>query len=464
MTTLFGLERALGPSVVFTPGSDEYTSATKPRNSSFAQRPAAVVRPRSAEDVAEAVSAARGLGLAIVVQATGHGSGGAIADDSLLIDMSQLAFVSVDSGLAIARVGAGAVWSSVQQAVEPHGLLGLSGTSPTVGVAGYTFGGGVGWLVRPFGLAASSLRSVGYVDGRGRIRRAVEDASDLLDRDALWAFRGGGAVAIATELELELHPVRDLWAGYLMWPARHLAGLAAAWAGSVAAARSSVTSTLMLLHLPPQGPFPPELLDRPVVHLSYASVDGPAALEEIREAMIKVAPAPIDTTAAADATALSTIHLDPPVAVPARGTARWLSSADADTVIDIFNSAQIGEPRGLVMVEIRHVATNAPSLEGAMTHPPAPFLLATVGPAPDDDARARIDDRLSRVEQAAAAVDVGLSVPSFRGGQPEPGQAHSPATLARLGQIAIDLDLDHVFRFQRSSARTSSGRNDTNAQ
>ena len=65
-----------------------------------------------------------------------------------------------------------------------------------------------------------------------------------------------------------------------------------------------------------------------------------------------------------------------------------------------------------------------------MTHPPASFLLDTVGPAPDDDARVRIDDRLSRVEQAAAAVDVGLSVPSFRAGQPEAGQAHSPATLA----------------------------------
>lgn len=452
MTALSELERALGPTVVFGPGSDEYAAATRPGNSSFAQQPTAVVRPRSAQDVAEAVGTAPDLGLAIIVQATGHGSGSAITDDTLLVDMSQLAAVSVDSGSATARVGGGAVWSSVQQAAEAHGLLGLSGTSPAVGVAGYTFGGGVGWLVRPFGLAASSLRSVEYVDGRGRIRRAAEDAFDLLDRDALWAFRGGGAVAIATELEFALHPVRDLWAGYLMWPGEHLSGLAAAWSGSVAAAPSGVTSTLMLLHLPPQGPFPPDLLDRTVVHLSYASVDGPTALEGIREAMTNVAASLIDTTAAADAAALSTIHLDPPVAVPARGTGRWLSSADVDTVIDIFNSAQIGEAGGLTMVEIRQVATNAPSSEGAMTHPPAPFLLDTVGQAPDDDARVRIDDLLSRVEQAAAAVDVGLSVPSFRGGQPDPGQAHPPATLVRFRQIATALDPNHLFRFQRSPA------------
>lgn len=464
MTTLPGLERALGSAVVFAPGSGEYAAATRPANSSFVQQPAAVVRPRSAEDVARAVGAARDLGLAVVVQATGHGSGSAISDDALVIDMSHLAVVSVDSTSATALAGAGAVWSGVQQAGEPHGLLGLSGTSPTVGVAGYTFAGGVGWLVRPFGLAASSLRSVEYVDGRGGIRRAAEDASDLLDRDALWAFRGGGAVAIATELEFALHPVRDLWAGYLMWPAEHLAGLAAAWAGSVAAARDSLTSTLMFLHLPPQGPFPPELLDRTVVHLSYASVEGPTALEGMRMAMIDVAPPVIDTTGAADAAVLSTIHLDPPVAVPARGTARWLSSAGADTIVDIFNSAQIGEPASLVLVEIRHVATNAPSREGAMSHPSGPFLLDAVGPAPEDDARARIDDLLSQVEQAAAAVDVGLSVPSFRAGQPDPGQAHSPATLARLRQIAGDLDPDHVFRFQRSPASTSSGRSETSGR
>ena len=457
-----GLERALDPTIVFAPGSDEYAAATRPRNSSFAQDPAAVVRPRSAHDVANAVRATRDLGVAVVVQATGHGSGSAITDDALLIDMSQLAAVGVDSGSATARVGAGAVWSSVQQAAEPHGLLGLSGTSPTVGVAGYTFGGGVGWLTRPFGLAASSLRSVVFVDGRGRIRRAAEDASDLLDRNALWAFRGGGTVAIATELEFALHPVRDLWAGYLMWPAEHLAGLAAAWSGSVAAARTGVTSTLMLLHLPPQGPFPPELLDRTVVHLAYAAVEEQTALEGMRKAMVNVAPPIVDTTAAADAATLSTIHLDPPVAVPARGAGRWLSSADADTIVDIFNSAQIGDPSGLVMVEIRHVATDAPSLDGAMTHPPAPFLLDAVGPAPNDDARARIDDRLSRVERAAAAVNVGLSVPSFRSGQPDPGQAHSPATLARLQQIAADLDPNRVFRFQRSPASTESGRSVTN--
>jgi FAD binding domain len=455
VTALPALEAALGPAVVFAPGSDGYASGTSPLNSSFAQEPSAVVRPCATEEVAKAVRAAHELGLTTAVRATGHGSGSRIADDVLLIDMSQLAAVSVDGESATAHIGGGAVWSRVQQEAEPHGLLGLSGTSGSVGVAGYTFGGGVGWLVRPFGLAASSLHSVVYVDGRGQIRCAAEDAPDALDRDALWAFRGGGAVAIATELEFALHPVHDLWAGHLLWPAEQSASLVEAWSQCVDAAGSDVTSTLMHLRLPPQGPFPSGLLGRTVVHLSYASIEGPAALEEMREVMVGVASPVIDTTAAADAAALQTIHLDPPVAVPARGTGRWLSTADAGTIIDIFDAAQLGEPGGLTMVEIRHVSTNALAPEGAMTRPPAPFLLDTVGAALDGEARAQIDDHLLRVEHAAVAVDIGLSVPSFRAGQPDPGQAHAPATLTRLRQIATDLDPDHVFRFERSPASTS---------
>jgi FAD/FMN-containing dehydrogenase len=83
---------------------------------------------------------------------------------------------------------------------ERHGLLGLAGSSPTVAVAGYTFGGGVGFLTRPHGMASSALLAVDYVDGNGQIRRAEEDAPNAVDREALWAFRGGGGVGLATAL------------------------------------------------------------------------------------------------------------------------------------------------------------------------------------------------------------------------------------------------------------------------
>jgi FAD/FMN-containing dehydrogenase len=183
--------------VVYGPGDDEYADATSPDNSSYPQRPFAVVRPLSAEQAAQTVKCAWRLGFTVVVQATGHGAGREIGDDQVVLDTSALTGVTVDAIAGTARVGAGSRWPAVQEAALPRGLLGLSGTSPTVGVAGYTFGARVGWFVRKYGLASAALRAVDYIDGAGQLRHASDNASDDLDRAALWSFRGGAPVGIA---------------------------------------------------------------------------------------------------------------------------------------------------------------------------------------------------------------------------------------------------------------------------
>ena len=151
----------------------------------------------------------------------------------------------------------------MQEAALPHGLLGLSGTSPTVGVAGYTFGGGVGWFVRKYGLASAALRAVEYVDGAGELRHATDDANDQVDRAALLAFRGGAPVGIATSIEIGLFRVPELWTGYLLWPQSALAAVIAGWASALESVSESVTSSLSLLQLPAEGPFPANCWARP---------------------------------------------------------------------------------------------------------------------------------------------------------------------------------------------------------
>src|ERR1700722_3331493 len=347
------LARSLPAGTVYRPGTDEYARSTSPDNSSFAQHPDAVVRPRTAEDAAATVTLARALGLRVAVQATGHGAGSALGGGLVLVDTSALDAVSIDPQTRTARVGAGVTWSKVQQQAEPHQLLALSGTSPSVGVSGYTFNGGVGWLVRPFGLASSSLRAVEYVDGVGRIHRVGDDSADDVEREALWAFRGGAPVGIATELEFDLFPVSELWAGFLLWPAEHLTGLAVAWTNALAQAPDRLTSTLALLRLPPQGPFPEPLLNTTVVHLSYASAGGEQGLTALRSAMRTVAEPAVDTTGPSDAARLSGIHLDPPAAVPARGMGRWLGPLPAGAGGGGFAAAPVGRPDGLNMIELR---------------------------------------------------------------------------------------------------------------
>ncbi|HEY2281493.1 MAG TPA: FAD-binding protein [Streptosporangiaceae bacterium] len=443
------LRRALPAGAVLTPGSDAYRDATSPDNSSFPQAPDAVVRPRSGADVALAVQAARTGGGQVMVQATGHGAGVPVGAGVILVDTSALDDVQIDAAARVARAGAGAVWSKVQDQAWPHGLLALSGTSPTVGVAGYTFHGGVGWLARPFGLASGSLRSVRYVDGAGRARHAAEDSPDRADSDALWAFRGGAPVGIATELEFDLHPVAELWAGYLLWPGQHLPALAAAWAAHLTEVPDALTSTLSRLGLPPEGPFPDELKGTAVVHLSYASVAGEAGLAGLRRALRAVAEPTVDTTGPADATILTQIHLDPPGGIPARGLGQWLTSAPADLIVALADAARVGQPGGLNMIEIRHVASEVAVPDGALTRAPGPFLLHTVGAAPSDAARAKVDALLAAVLAAAAPADTGLSAPTFREGQPDDAGAYRPAVLDRLTAIAAELDPDGTLVFVR---------------
>lgn len=436
---------------VFEYGDDEYAVATSPDNCSFSQHPRAVVRPSSPDQLAQTVKCAAAFGATIVVQSTGHGAGRPIIGDKILLDTSAMNAVAINPSTRTAQAGAGARWRAVQEAAWQHGLLGLSGTSPTVGVPGYIFGGGVGWLTRKHGLASAALRSVDYVDGTGRLRHASEDAIDPVDREALWAFRGGGGIGIATSVEIDLFPIADLWTGYLLWPAAALPDVADAWTRALESVTESVTSSLSLLHLPPVVPFPEELLGAPVVHLSYASPDGRGGLDAMRDALHRAATPIVDTTGPGDTASLSAIHLDPPSAVPGRGTGRWLSAAAAGVIEAMFDAARVGKPDGLNMIELRHTATQVTGVDGALATVPAPFLLHAVAAAADDGARIHADMTLRQLETASHAAAIGRSAPSFCDGQPEIADAFSPAEVARLQEVRASLDPAHLFAVQRNS-------------
>jgi hypothetical protein len=186
-----------------------------------------------------------------------------------------------------------------------------------------------------------------------------------------------------------------------------------------------------------------------VVHLSYASVAGEAGLSGLRASLRAVAEPTVDTTGPADAAILAQIHLDPPGGIPARGMGQWLTAAPADLIVALAGAARIGQPGGLNMIEIRHVASDAAAPDGALTRAPGPFLLHAVGAAPSDAARAKVDAALGEVLAAAAPADTGLSAPTFREGQPDDAGAYRPVDLDRLTGIAAELDPDRTLVFVR---------------
>jgi FAD/FMN-containing dehydrogenase len=169
-----------------------------------------VVRATTPADVRGAVLTARARGLRVAVRATGHGTLAEPGPGTLLVDTSRMRCVLVDPERRTARVGAGATWGDVIDAAAPFGLAPVSGTNPTVGVAGFTFGGGHGFLSRKHGLAADNLIRADVVTADGEILTAREDRRSGL----FWALRGaGGSFGVAVSLEIGLHPVREVFGG-----------------------------------------------------------------------------------------------------------------------------------------------------------------------------------------------------------------------------------------------------------
>jgi FAD/FMN-containing dehydrogenase len=194
---------------VYLPGDQAYNAGRATWSGALDQRPALVAEAMSAQDVQAAVVAARQHGLPFAVQATGHGTL-VPCDRGLLLKTSLMAEVLVDPDRRIARVGPGARWGDVVAAAAPFGLAPVSGSHPTVGVAGYTLGGGVGWLSRRHGFGADSLLRADVVTAEGERLTATADRH----ADLFWALRGGGGnFGVVTGMEIALHPVARVYAG-----------------------------------------------------------------------------------------------------------------------------------------------------------------------------------------------------------------------------------------------------------
>jgi FAD/FMN-containing dehydrogenase len=211
---------------VLEQGTPEYETARKPPIALLVdRRPQAIVRCRTAADVAEALAFARSSNLAVAARSGGHCFGGRSSTDGVLIDVGPMDEVAVEGGAAV--VGAGARLGQVYDALATHGLTVAAGCGPTVGIAGLALGGGLGILGRTHGLLCDQLLAAEVVLADGR----VLDVDAERHEDLFWALRGagGGRFGVVTALRFRTVPAPPTTTLHLTWPMAHAAAALAAW-------------------------------------------------------------------------------------------------------------------------------------------------------------------------------------------------------------------------------------------
>jgi FAD/FMN-containing dehydrogenase len=219
------LQDAIAGEVVL-PGSSGYDQARKPPIARFHDvRPLAVVRCRSAADVAEAIWFAGRYGLRVAARSGGHCFAGRSSTTGIVIDVSPMDSVSVADG--VATIGAGARLGSVYDALEQHGLTIVAGCGPTVGIAGLTLGGGLGILGRKHGLTSDQLLGAQVVLADGRI----VDCDEQRDEELFWALRGAGhgTFGVVTSLIFRTLPAPAATSFQLLWRHTDAAAVIDAW-------------------------------------------------------------------------------------------------------------------------------------------------------------------------------------------------------------------------------------------
>ena len=337
---------------VFVRGVAGYDEARRAWNLAADQRPDVVVVVESVTDVVRAVGFARSQGMRIAPQGTGHGAAPLEPlEGVMLLKTSRLRDVKIYPDTRNARVEAGAIWQDVTVPASKHGLAALAGSSPNVGVTGYTLGGGIGWLARRYGLAANSVTSVELVTPGGRLARA--DAHH--EPDLFWAVRGGGgSVGVVTALEMTLYSVRELYAGALFFPIQRCSEVLHAWRQWTDTVPDEVTSVGRILRFPPIPDVPEPYRGQAFAVIEAAYLGDAISGVELLQPLRKLGPQ-LDTFATVPAASLGQLHMDPEEPVPVAADGALLGDVPAaaiDTLVELAGP-EVDSP--LLMVDLRHL-------------------------------------------------------------------------------------------------------------
>lgn len=369
------------------PGDASYEEARQVWNGAHDRRPALIARCSGVADVMRAVELARSQNLLVAVRGGSHSIPGfSTCDGGIVIDLSRMNSVRVDPEAGAARAQGGATWSVFDHETQAFGLATNGGLVSSTGIAGFTLGGGIGWLMRKHGLTCDNLIGADIVTADGRLLHASEEENAEL----MWGLRGGGGnFGIVTSLEYRVHPVGPtVLAGAIFYPGERAAEIYGFYRDWTSNAPDELTTVCNLATAPPV-PFLPEAFHgKPVVVIAGMHCgsfeDGEHAMAPLRRLGEPVA----DLWSPMPYAAMQSL-LDPLWSPGSHNymKAGWLGGLDdaaIDTMVDQF--AAVTSP--MTEIHVHHVGgavARVPAGATAFGERTAPFLLNIVSRTPSAD-------------------------------------------------------------------------------
>jgi FAD/FMN-containing dehydrogenase len=435
------LGKALSGDVVL-PDDESWEAARQSWNLAVDQRPVAVVLPESVEDVVATVRFARGHGLRIAFNAGGHNAGPIDwSSDALLLKMERMRRLEIDVEGRRARAEGGVLANPVAHAAGEHGLAYLAGTSPDVGIVGYTLGGGFNWMVRKHGLAANSVLAVELVTADGRLVRA--DAEH--EQDLFWAARGGGGnFGAVTAIEFALYPIEEVYAGAFFWPIERAREILNTWRTWVDTVPQECESIGRLLQLPDAPFLPDHLRGRSFALVEVAFLGSESVGEALMRPFRDLEPE-LDNVTMMPARDLSLVNMDPDFPLPYAGDGILLDEyppAATDALVESF----VGSP--LLHAEVRHLGgalrDGSPD-HGCLDTIDEPFLFFTFGFAGDPAMHAAVEHHVELVLSGLEPWNSGRRYLNFTESRADPKTMFSEASWDRLQQVKATYDPGALF-------------------
>jgi len=439
--------------VVRVPGDDGYAEECATYNLSLPRRPAVVIGAASPGDVSSAVQFGAARGLPVGVLATGHATS-VPADGAVLVTTRRMNAVSIDPVARTARAEAGVRWQQVIEAAAPHGLAPLNGSSPLVGVVGYTLGGGLSPVgARARGWAADHVRAIEMVTADGEPVRTTPQR----DADLFWAVRGGkDNFGIVTAIEFGLFEVERLYGGALYFPGELTADVLAAFQECAPTLPEEMTMSVALMRLPPLDIVPEPLRGRLAVHVRVAYLGGADQAERLLAPIRRVGPVLIDTVGELPYEHVGMIHADPPVPIPVHERSLRLAELPEAAVAALVAAAGPQAHCPVTMVELRQLGgalARDPEVPNAVGGRNAAFQVLCAGIADPDGAQA-MNDSIDRVLDGLRPWEANGGTLNYLGSRdtgPEAiREAFGKPIYDRLSQVKRSYDPGNLFRLNHN--------------